>query len=83
MACYLRHLPGRQAGVDVFGELLALLRQAVDLVGDIDGRLALHISQLVDLGLKFGNGLLELQEVSFAHPMSSQRWRGLDNMLCY
>jgi hypothetical protein len=58
----LRHLPGRQAGVDVLGELLALLAEAFDLVGDVDRRLVLHVAQLVDLGFQLGDGLLEVEE---------------------
>ena len=67
----LRHLPGRQAGVDVLGELLALLAQALDLVGDVDRRLVLHVAQLFDLGFEFGDRLLELEEMSLAHAWSS------------
>jgi hypothetical protein len=67
MARNLVDLPGRQTGVDVLGELLALLRQPIDFFGDIDCRLALHVAQFVDLAFQLGNGLLKLQEMSLAH----------------
>ncbi len=43
----------------------ALLFQAVDLFGDIDGGIVLHEAQLFDLGFKVGNGLLEVEETCF------------------
>ena len=66
----LRDLPRAEAGVDVLGELQALLAQPFDLVGDVDGRLVLHVAQFVDLALELGDWLLELQEMSFAHGRS-------------
>jgi hypothetical protein len=39
----------------------------LDLVGDVDRRLVLHVAQFVDLGFELGDGLLEVEEVSFAH----------------
>jgi hypothetical protein len=63
----LRHLPRRKARVDVLGEQQTLLAQAVDLFGDVDGRLVLHIAQFFDLRFELGDRLLEFQEVSFAH----------------
>ena len=60
-------LPGRHIGVDVLGELQALLVEAVDLFGDVDRPFVLHVAQLFDLGLEFGDRLLEVEEVSFAH----------------
>jgi hypothetical protein len=47
------------------------LLEPVDLFGDVDGRFALHVTQLFDLGFEFGNRLLELEEMSFAHPAGS------------
>jgi len=66
----LRHLPGCQVRVDVLGQLLAFLVQPVDLVGDVDCRLVLHVAQLFDLGIELGNRLLEVEEVAFAHAFS-------------
>ena len=45
----LRNLPWRELGVDVFGQLLALLGQAVDLFRDVDGRIVLDEAQLFNL----------------------------------
>ena len=67
MARDLRHLPGRQAGVDVLGELQALLAEPVDLFGDVDRRFVLHVAQFFDLRFELGDRLLEFEEVSFAH----------------
>eukprot|EP00042_Codosiga_hollandica_P001261 m.925518 g.925518 ORF g.925518 m.925518 type:complete len:419 (-) comp132159_c0_seq1:150-1406(-) len=60
-------LPRRHARVDLFGQLLAFLGEAVDLFRDVDGRLALHIAQFFDLGFEFSDRLLEFEEVFFAH----------------
>src|SRR5207249_4330394 len=74
----LRHLPGREARIDVAGELQALLAEPVDLFGDVDRRLVLHVAQLFDLGLELGDRLLEIEEVAFAHREAggaiSKRW---------
>ena len=67
MARDLRHLPRRQARVDVLGELLALLAEAVDLFGDVDRGFGLHVTQFFDLGFELGDRRLEVEEVSFAH----------------
>src|SRR5439155_6728939 len=48
--------------VDLLGELLALLLQAIDLVGDVDRRVLMDVAQLVDLALELGNRLLEVEE---------------------
>ena len=40
------------------------LLEPVDLFGDVDRRLGLHVAQLVDLGLELGDRLLEIEEVS-------------------
>src|SRR3990167_3256625 len=74
MARDLRHLPGRQVRVDVLGELLALFVEAADLFGDVDRRFALHESQFFDLGLEFGDRLLEVEEMSFAHAPVRVGW---------
>jgi hypothetical protein len=47
--------------------LLALLGQAVDLVGDVDRRFVLNVTQLLDLRFKFCDGLLKLKEMPLAH----------------
>ena len=66
----LGDLPGREVAVDVFGELVALFGQLVDLFRDVDGRLVLHVAQLFDLGFEFGNRLLEVQKCSFCQRIS-------------
>ena len=43
------------------------LLQALDLLGDVDRRIVLHVAQLLDLGFELGDRLLEIEEVSFAH----------------
>ena len=65
MAGDLGDLPGRQAAVDVLGELQALLAQLVDLFGDVDRGFGLHIAQFFDLGFEFGDRLLEVEKGSF------------------
>ena len=46
------------------------LLEPVDLLGDVDRRLVLHVAQLFDLGLEIGDRLLEVEEVSLAHGLS-------------
>ena len=62
MPCHLRDLPRGQFRVDLLGQQLTLLGQAVDLVGNVDRRILVHIAQLVDLGLQVGDRLLEVEE---------------------
>ena len=62
MARDLRDLPRGQLAVDLLGELLALLVQPRDLVGDVDRRILVHVAQLVDLRLQLGDRLLEIEE---------------------
>ena len=62
MPRHLGDLPGRELGVDVLGERVALLLQPADLLGDVQRGVLLHIAQLVDLGFQLGDRLLELQE---------------------
>ena len=38
------------------------LLQPVDLFGDVDRRLVLHVAQLFDLGFELGDRLLEIEE---------------------
>ncbi len=61
----LRNLPGRELGVDILGQRLAFLLQPANLVGNIEGRIILHITQLLDLVLQFGDRLLEIQKGNF------------------
>ena len=63
----LRDLPWGQLGVDVLGQLLALLGQAVDLFGDVDGGIVLHEAQLFNLGIQLGDWLLKIEESCFSH----------------
>ena len=62
MARDLRNLPSRQLAVDLFGKELALFRQPRDLVGNIDGRILVDVAELVDLLLKLGDRLLEVEK---------------------
>ena len=63
----LRHLPRRELGVDILGQLLALLGQAVDLLRDVDGRVVLYETQLFNFGVEFGDRLLKIEESCLAH----------------
>jgi hypothetical protein len=38
-----------------------------NLLRDVHGRLALNVAQFVDLGFKFGDTALKLEEVFFTH----------------
>ena len=58
----LGDLPRRQIAVNVFGQLLALFGQLLDFFRNIDRRLDLHVTQFFNLGFKFGNRLLEVEE---------------------
>jgi hypothetical protein len=58
----LRDLPRGQLGVDVPRELLAFLREPRDLVGDVDRRVLVDVTQLFDHLLKLGDRLLEIEE---------------------
>nr|GEU28296.1 hypothetical protein [Tanacetum cinerariifolium] len=62
-----RHLPGGELGVDVFGQLLALFGQPVDLLRDVDGRIVLNEAQLFDFAIELGNRLLKIEESRFGH----------------
>ena len=62
MARDLRDLPRRELAVDLLGELLALLLQPADLVGDVDRRVLVDVAQLVDLRLQLGDRLLEIEK---------------------
>ena len=66
MARDLRHLPGRELGVDLLGQRLALLLQARDLLGDVDRRIVLHEAQLFDARFELRDRLLEIEEGGFA-----------------
>src|ERR1044071_7119424 len=62
MARDLRYLPRRELAVDVLGERLAALGEALDFLGDVGGRVVLREAQLLDAVLKLRDGLLELEE---------------------
>src|SRR4051812_20150947 len=62
MARDLRDLPRRELAVDVLGEGVAALGEALDFVGDIGRRVVLHKAQFLDAVLKLRDGLLELEE---------------------
>ncbi len=66
-------LPRRELGVDFLGQGLALLLQTSDLVGDVYGRIGLHVAQLLDLVLKLGERLFEFQKC-IAHVVWFRRW---------
>ena len=66
----LRDLPRAEARVDVLGKLQALLAEPVDLLGDVDGRLVLHIAQFFDFGFEISNRLLEIKECFFSQLFS-------------
>ena len=52
-----RRLPGRELGVDFFGQILAFLLQTSDFVGDVDSRIGLDIAELLDLALELAQRL--------------------------
>src|SRR6185295_5003816 len=54
--------PRAQLAVDVARELLALLGEPRDLVGNVDRGVLVHVAQLVDLLLQLGDRLLEIEE---------------------
>src|SRR5512140_3428491 len=62
MACDLGDLPRRQIAVDILGQLLALLAELIDLLGDVDRRFGLHVSEFFDLGFEFRDRVFEIQE---------------------
>jgi hypothetical protein len=62
MARQLRDLPGRQVGEDRSGERAALGAQLGDLLLDVDLGVRGHMAKLFDLGLKFGDWLLKIEE---------------------
>ena len=61
----LRDLPRRKLAVDIPRERAALLLQARNLFRDVDRGIVLHVAQLLDLRLKLGDRLLEIQECRF------------------
>ena len=60
-------LPRGQIAVDIFGELLAFLRQLFDFSRNINSGLSLHVAQLFNLVFEIGNGLLEIEESFLGH----------------
>ena len=63
MARELRDLPGREIREDVLRELLALRLQPRDLFLDVDRGARRNVFQFFDLGFKFGDRLLEIEEI--------------------
>src|SRR6185312_377832 len=63
----LRHLPGREVLEDVGGLDAQLVAQLADLVADVQGIALAGMRQLLDLGVQFGDRLLEIEEVG-VHP---------------
>jgi hypothetical protein len=59
----LGDLPGRKVRENVLRELLALLLQTRYLFLNVDGRVRRNMFQFFDLGFKFGDGLLEIEEI--------------------
>ena len=59
-AGYFGDLPGREVAVNVFGQLLTFLSKLVDLIGDINGRLGLHVAKLFNLVFQLGDRLLKI-----------------------
>ncbi len=45
---HLRDLPGGELGVDLLGQRLAFLLQALDFLGNVDRRIVLHEAQFLD-----------------------------------
>jgi len=75
MARDLGDLPGREAAIDVLGQLQALLGELPDLFGNVDRALAVHVAQFLDFGFKLRNRLLEIQEGFFCQVvLSSGGW---------
>src|SRR5262249_13692366 len=62
MARDLRDLPCVELAVNLLGERLAFLLEPRDLFGDVQRRIVLDETQLVDLRLELGDRLLEIQE---------------------
>src|SRR5690606_19834924 len=71
MARQLRDLPGAEVAADVRGALAQLVLQRADLGVDVHRRAVAGLAQLVDLGLKVRDGLLEVEVVRV------HRWAGL------
>ena len=61
----LRDLPRGQLAVDLLRQLLALLVQPGDLVGDVDRGIFVHVAQLVDLRLSSAIGCSKSRKVCF------------------
>src|SRR3981081_676981 len=65
MPRHLSDLPGRELCVDLLGQGRALFLQALNLLGDVDGRVVLDVAQLFDFCLELGDRLLEIEERRF------------------
>jgi len=62
---HLGDLPGRELGVDVLLQSLALGLQAGDLLGNVHRRVVLDEAKLLDLLLQFGDRLFKVEEDGF------------------
>ena len=62
MASDLRNLPRGEVRIEIFGELLALLRQPLDFFRNIDSGIVLNEAQFFDLRFEFGDRLFEIQK---------------------
>ena len=62
MPRHLGDLPRGELAVDLLRELLALLGEPRDLVGDVDRGVLVHEAQLVDLLLQLGDRLFEFEK---------------------
>ena len=63
MARQLGDLPGREIREDALRELLALGLQPRNLFLDVDRGARRNVFQFFDLGFKFGDRLLEIEEI--------------------
>src|SRR3979490_3064937 len=62
MPRHLSDLPGRELCVDLLGQGRALFLQALNLLGDVDGRVVLDVAQLFDFCLELGDRLVDIEE---------------------
>ena len=63
MARDLADLPGRQVGVDLFGQAQTLLPQRLDFLVDIEFVVAADKAQFADLVFKFSDRLFKFQKI--------------------
>jgi hypothetical protein len=63
VARHLDDIPGTEIGIDFFSKAGAFFPQVVYLRAEIDIGVGAHQLQFLNLHLKFGDGLFEVQEV--------------------